>query len=98
MNPTEAASRGTATATSQERPTSSCRAMMIPPIIMIGAVTIMVRAMAVTVWICWTSLVFRVMREGAPKPATSRLEKSATRVNTADLSSRPSPMAVRDPK
>ena len=45
-------STGTATATSQNSPTSSRSAMIIPPTIMIGAINIMVRLMKTRVWTC----------------------------------------------
>ena len=43
--PTETPRSGTATATSQASPTSSRTAMMMPPTIMIGAVTIIASIM-----------------------------------------------------
>ena len=45
IRPIATASAGTATATSQDSPTSSRRAMMMPPTIMIGAETIIARNM-----------------------------------------------------
>ena len=45
MSPIAMARAGTATATSQARPTSSRRAMKMPPTIMIGADTIIARNM-----------------------------------------------------
>ena len=79
MKPIATPRTGTATATSQNNPTSSRRAMMIPPTIMIGAINIMVRLMKTRVCTCITSLVLRVMSEGAPNLAISRLENSPTR-------------------
>ncbi len=72
--------------------------MITPPTAMIGAMTIMVKVINVSICTCCTSLVLRVMSEGAPKPATSRLENEATRPKIADRRSRPKPIAVRAPK
>ena len=58
---------GTTTTTSVESLTSSLSAMITPPTHMIGASTIIVRAICRNIWICWTSLVFRVMSDGVPK-------------------------------
>ena len=69
--PTASASRGTATATSQDRPTSCFRAMTMPPTMLIGAETMRARAMKTTIWIWVTSLVLREMRVGAPNLETS---------------------------
>jgi hypothetical protein len=69
--------------------------MITPPTIMIGAPTIIDRAMKTTIWVCWTSLVVRLMRVGAPNCATSRAEKSTTPWNTSARVSRPKAMAVR---
>ncbi len=98
MKPMARPSTGTATATSQESPTSWRIAMMTPPTIMIGADTIMVNSISTSIWICWTSLVVRVISDGAPKPLTSRLENPRTRPNTDERRSRPKAMAVRAPK
>ena len=53
--------------------------MITPPTIMIGAVAISVQLSRTSICTCCTSLVFRVIREGAPKRATSRLENDPTR-------------------
>ena len=98
--PTDTASSGTATATSQLRPMSSRRAMITPPIIIIGAVTIIVSAMLVTVCTWVTSLVVREMSVGAPKRATSwalklpTREKTAARSRAAIVADRPAPIHV----
>ena len=52
--------------------------MRTPPIAIIGASTSMAKPMANSCWICWTSLVVRVSRDGAPKRFTSWLENLAT--------------------
>ena len=98
MKPIAAPRTGTATATSHDRPTSSRRAMTIPPTIMIGAINIMVRLMKTRVCTCVTSFVLRVMSEGAPNLAISRLENSPTRWKIFERRSRPKPIAVLAPK
>ncbi len=40
--------------------------MMTPPTAMIGAATIIVQVMTTSIWTCWTSLVVRVISDGAP--------------------------------
>ena len=62
---------------------------------MMGAMSIMVETMKTTIWICWTSLVERVMSEGAPKRETSSRLKRWTRANTSLRISRPSPIEAR---
>ena len=89
---------GTATISSQDSPASSLTAIATPPVIMMGALAIMVQAISTTICTCWTSLVQRVMSDGAPKWATSRLENVPTCRKTADRRSRPTPIAVRAPK
>ena len=96
--PTLTTSAGTLTPSNQDRPRSSRSAMITPPTIMIGAVTIIVQESRTSICTCWTSFVFHVISEGAPKRTTSRLENDPTRRNTAARRSRPSPMAVRAPK
>ena len=77
IRPTITPKTGTATATSQARPTSWRRAMITPPTAMIGAITIMVKVISTSICTCCTSLVLRVMSDGAPNPVTSRLENEA---------------------
>ena len=98
MNPRMTTSTGTATATSHDRPTSSRSAMKTPPTIMIGAVIIIVNETSTSICTCWTSLVLRVMSDGAPKRSTSRLENEVTRRKNLALTSRPNAMAVLAPK
>jgi len=81
--PMQSASSGTATATSQDSPTSSRRAMTTPPTIMMGAETIIAAPMNTTCWTWVTSLVFREISVGAPKRETSCSENVPTRANTA---------------
>jgi hypothetical protein len=45
-----------------------------------------------------TSLVMRVINDGAPKRATSCAEKSVTRWNRSRRTSRPNAIASREPK
>lgn len=69
----------------------------MPPTHMMGADTIRVNDISTSIWTCWTSLVVRVMRDGAPKWPTSRAENDCTRSKTAARTSRPSAEAVRAP-
>ena len=86
---------GTTASTSQDRPTSSRAAMMMPPTIMIGAATSSVPAISTSICTCWTSLVSRVISEGAPNCCTSRAENVPTRWKIAARRSRPKPIALR---
>ena len=58
--------------------TSWRRAMTTPPTSMIGAETMTVRPIRTTIWTCWTSFVFRVISEAAPKWLTSTWENDST--------------------
>ena len=71
--------------------------MMTPPIAAIGAVTMSVQLSSTRICSCCTSLVVRVIRVGAPKPAISRAEKRPTAWNTPPRTSRPNAIAVRAP-
>lgn len=71
---------------------------MTPPTHMMGAETIRVNAIRTSIWTCCTSLVVRVISEGAPNRPTSRAEKDCTRPKTDARTSRPSADAVRAPK
>ena len=77
------ASTGTATATSQDRPTSSRRAMITPPIMVIGAAMNIVLDSSTSICTCCTSLVLRVISDGAPNRLSSRAEKASTRSKIA---------------
>ena len=90
-------STGTLTAMSQDSPTSSCSAMNTPPTHMIGAATSIVHDTSTSICTCWTSLVLRVISDGAPKRLNSRAENSPTWWNTAARTSAPNPMATRAP-
>ena len=71
--------------------------MITPTTIVMGAAMAMVQAMTTSICTCCTSLVMRVMSDGAPKAPTSRAEKSVTRWNRAARMSRPKPIATRAP-
>ena len=66
MKPTARNSIGTQTASSQDSPRSSRIAISTPPTIMIGAATIIVQVISTSICTCWTSLVLRVISDGAP--------------------------------
>ncbi len=53
--------------------------MTTPPTHMIGAATSIVQVTITSICTCCTSLVVRVISDGAPNPATSRAENSPTR-------------------
>ncbi len=95
MNPMAMTSTGTATASSQDRPRFSRMAISTPPTIMIGAATISVQLSRTSICTCWTSLVSRVISDGAPKSCTSRWENAPTRWKMAARTSRPKLIDVR---
>ena len=88
---------GMITAIIAESGTSWRSAMMMPPIIMIGARIMTLSIITTTIWTCCTSLVLRVMSDGAPKRFTSVCEKLSTWRKIAPRTSRPNAMAVFDP-
>ncbi|GAB3807606.1 hypothetical protein GCM10027605_38250 [Micromonospora zhanjiangensis] len=98
IRPRASTRTGTQTTISQDSPTSSRNAMITPPMHMIGAATSMVQVIMTSICTCCTSLVLRVISDGAPNWATSRLENWPTRWNSADRTSRPKLIAVRAPK
>ncbi len=65
---------------------------------MIGAPIAIVQAMTTSSCTCCTSLVIRVMSDGAPNVPTSRAENSVTRWNSDPRMSRPKPIATLAPK
>ncbi len=95
--PTVRNSAGTTTARIQPRPMSSRSAISTPPTIMIGAETAIVQPISTSICTCWTSLVVRVISDGAPNCWNSRVEKLPTRWNSSRRRSRPKPIAVRAP-
>ena len=92
--PMQTNSTGTTTTTSQESPKSSRIAITMPPTIMIGMVTAIRQVIIASICTCWTSFVARVISEGAPYVATSRLEKLPILWNTAARRSRPHAIAA----
>ena len=94
--PMKMAITGTATASSGESAAPSLTANITPPTLIIGAMTMSVSAICTNSWICWMSLVFRVINEGVPKWSMSRAENAWTRENTAARMSAPAPIAVRE--
>ncbi len=98
MSPTASSSTGTATTRIHDSVGSSLTAKMTPPIARMGVDTRIVQVMSTNICTCCTSFVVRVMSDGAPNLATSRSEKSPTRVKTVARRSRPSDIATRAPK
>ncbi len=71
---------------------------MMPPTPVIGAATSRVQVISTRTWTCWTSLVVRVISDGAPKRPTSRLENAPTWWKIRPRRSRPKLIAVFAPK
>ncbi len=88
-------STGTMTSSRADSGTSWLSAIRTPPTHMIGAVTIKVNVIRASICTCWTSLVVRVISDGAPKRPTSRAEKDCTCAKTAARRSRPTAIEVR---
>ncbi|MNI86921.1 hypothetical protein D3C73_1440610 [compost metagenome] len=63
-----------------------------------GAATMSVQDMSTSCCTCWTSLVDRVIKDGAPNLVTSCSENSPTLLKMASRRSRPIPMAAFAPK
>ena len=70
--------------------------MKMPPIMLIGAETMIASAMKTTICTWVTSLVLREISVGAPNFETSCAEKSPTRWKIADRMSRPSAIEARE--
>ena len=70
-------------------------AMKMPPMAMSGAVMAIEHVITPSSWTCWTSLVMRVISEGAPSWLTSRWENAVTRWKRSLRRSRPKPIAAR---
>ena len=87
-----------ATSRISESGPSSRTARITPPTIVIGAATSSVHVISTSICTCLTSLVMRVISDGAPKWPTSWAEKSVTLWNRSPRTSRPKPMAERAPK
>ena len=95
MKPMHRTSAGTTTPSNHDSPKFSRMAITTPPTIMIGAATIRVQLISTSICTCWTSLVSRVISDGAPKCCTSRWEKAPTRWKIPARTSRPKLIAVR---
>ena len=78
MKPRLPASTGMHTSNRRDRSRSSRSAITIPPTHMIGAITIIVALINTSVWTCCTSLVVRVISDGAPNLPTSRADSRPT--------------------
>jgi hypothetical protein len=74
IEPRAIAATGIATSRIAERPTSSRRAKITPTTSVIGAAMAIVAAITTSICTCCTSLVMRVISDGAPKRPTSRAE------------------------
>ena len=96
--PMDSARRGTAINSNHDSARSSRNAMMTPPTHMIGAITRIVTDITMSSWTCWTSLVERVISDGAPNIPTSLAENVSTRCSTPPRISRPAPIAACAPK
>ena len=90
-------STGMLTSSSLDSPGSSRSAKKTPPTAAIGAATSSVHDSSTSIWTCWTSLVMRVIRVGAPNIPTSCAEKAVTWWNRSLRTSRPNAIAVREP-
>ena len=97
IRPMNTSSTGMATKTTAESDTLRRSAMTMPPIIVMGATRITVRIISTTIWTCCTSLVVRVISDGAPKRFTSACEKLSTRRKSAPRTSRPKLIETREP-
>lgn len=95
--PTLRRSAGTLTRSSSESGPSSRTAMITPPTMVMGAATSSVQDIRTSICTWVTSLVMRVMSDGAPKLDTSWVEKPVTWWNSPDRTSRPKPMAAFEP-
>ena len=71
---------------------------MMPPTHMIGAAISIVQVITTSICTCCTSLVLRVISDGAPKWETSRAEKVPTWWKIAERTSRPKLIAALAPK
>ena len=89
---------GSTTTRRPDSGTSWRRAMMIPPMIRIGAEIIRVRARNTTVCTCCTSFVLRVISDGAPKWLTSTWLNVWTFRKIPLRTSRPKPIAIWAPQ
>ena len=72
--------------------TSWRRAMITPPMAMIGARIITLKPISTTIWTCWTSFVFRVISDGVPNRLSSAWENDWTARKMPPRTSRPKAM------
>ena len=77
---------------------SSRSAITTPPTNVIGAATSRVHVISTSICTCWTSLVIRVISDGAPNAPTSRAENDGDPMEEPLRTSRPKPIAAWDPK
>ncbi len=96
IEPSESTAAGMANRMITDSPRSSRTAKKMPITRLSGAVIIIVTAITTSIWICWTSLVVRVISDGAPNWPTSRAEKPVTEWNRSRRMSRPKPIAACD--
>ena len=89
---------GTITSSSSDSGASCRIAMRNPPTAMSGAVIITVSATCMNIWTCWTSLVLRVISDGAPNVFISRSANVSTWPKMRARMSRPTDIAVREAK
>ena len=71
------------------------RISTMPPVAMMGAYSTMRKSMMVTIWICWMSLVLRVISDAAENFCTSASENPTTFSNRRLRRSRAIPAPVR---
>ena len=76
--PSTIAANGIANTSTIERPMFWRSARIRPTTIVIGAAMAIVQAITMSICTCCTSLVMRVISDGAPNEPTSRAEKSVT--------------------
>ena len=86
---------GTVTSRRLDSWTFSRMAMMMPPMAVTGASTIIVSPTMTSIWSCWTSLVFRVISDGTVKRCIWASENSSTRRKRSPRRSRPNRIEVR---
>ena len=96
--PTLRISPGIETMRIRERGPSSRIARIVPPTIVIGATINRVQAISTSICTCCTSLVMRVISDGAPNSPTSRAENPVTLWNRSRRTSRPKLIAARAPQ
>jgi hypothetical protein len=94
IEPSASTAPGMANSRITERPRSSRTAKKMPMTRLSGAVIIIVTAITTSIWICWTSLVVRVISDGAPNWPISRAENPVTVWNRSRRTSRPNPIAA----